>query len=50
MPIIVSEFLFQKNLQIQKLSYGILNFIIHMLDVNRQFYTKMTPTPLSILF
>ena len=41
--IIAYAFFFSKNLQFYKLSYAILNFIIHMLEENLQFYKEMFP-------
>ena len=42
----------QRNLQFYKFSYVILNFIIHMLEENLQFYRKMSLLPFfnDILF
>ena len=44
------SFCFPKYLQFYKLSYVILNFNIHMLDENLQFYQKMSLFLFSITF
>ena len=47
MAIIAIEF-FQKSLQFYTLSYVILKFIIHMLDENLDYFTKMSPFPFQL--
>ena len=41
---------FLKYLKYYQLSYVILNFIMHILDENHQFYQKISPLPFSIIF
>ena len=44
------SFCFPKDLKFYKLSYVILNFNIHMLDENLQFYKKISLLLFSITF